>query len=141
MILRDMKKEDEGLLNALNQRNEITKFIGPLVGLYKEPRAKVIETNKGTPAGIVAIIKSYAMDGKDLEILCALFSKHEGQGLATQACHKMLSEVLNDPSVIRLIGCVDRENTSSLALIKRLGGTFLQKRILIKGDQDIYVFQ
>lgn len=89
MKLRDMKKEDEGLLSALNRRHAITKYIGPLVGLYKEQRAKVIETNKGAPAGIVAIIKSQAMDGSDLEILCALFSKHEGQGLATQACHAM----------------------------------------------------
>jgi len=101
----------------------------------------VIETNKGTPAGVVAIIKSHAMDGSDLEILCAVFSQHEGQGLATQACYNMLSEVLNDPSVSRLIGCVDRENASSLALIRRLGGTFLKKRIWIKGEQDIYVFQ
>ena len=141
MILRDMKREDEGLLKALNQRPETDQFIGSLDGLYNESRAKVIETDEGISAGVVAVIKSQAMDGSDQELLCALLAKHEGRGLATEACRAMLNEVLDDPSVNRVIGCVDRANKSSLALIKRLDGTFLQQRVWINSDQDIYTFE
>ena len=141
MILKDMKQEDEGLLKALNQRPETDKFIGSLDGLHKQSRAKVIETDEGISAGVVAIIKSRAIDGSDQELLCALLEKHEGQGLATEACRAMLNEVLDDPSVNRVIGCVDRENKSSLSLINRLDGTFLQPRVWINSDQDIYTFE
>ena len=89
---------------------------------------KVIETNDGVSAGIVAVLKSQALGGEDHELLCALLPDHEGYGLATKACRLMLNEVSYDPSVHRVIGCVHRENTSSLALINRLGGTFWTKR-------------
>ena len=89
----------------------------------------------------MAISKSYALDGKDHELICALLPDHEGHGLATEACSSVLNKISHDPSVHRVIGCVHRKNTSSLALINRLGGTFLQHREGIDCDQDIYVFK
>jgi RimJ/RimL family protein N-acetyltransferase len=134
-----MKKEDEGLLKALNQRPETLRFIGSLENLYDEPHAKVIEKDNGISAGIVAVIKSQAMDGTDYELLCALLMEYEGQGIATKACREMLKMFFSNMPLNRVIGCIDRANTSSLALIKRLGGTFLQKRDCAFKEQDIYV--
>ena len=128
MILRNMKKEDEVLLKALNQRPETQRFIGSLENLYDEPHAKVIEKDSGISAGIVAVTKSQAMDGTDYELICALLVENEGQGIATEACREMLKMVFADMSLNRVIGCIDIENTSSLALIKRLGGTFFTKK-------------
>ena len=141
MRLRNLVPEDESLLKDLEQRPETAQFIGSLRNLHNEQHVKVIETNGRLCAGIVAVIKSVAMDGKDHELLCVLLADHERKGLATRACREMLNEVLDDPSVHRVIGCVDRENKSSRALIERLDGTFLQQREGIDSGQDIYVFK
>jgi RimJ/RimL family protein N-acetyltransferase len=130
MILRDIKQKDKTLLCELDRRPEVENFIGTVQGLLKikEGRVKVIETDDGILAGVVAVFKSDAMDGRDQELLCALLKNHEGSGLATEACRAMLDEVFDDPSVHRVIGCIDLSNQDSLGLIKRLGGTFLQDR-------------
>ena len=141
MMLRDLAKKDESLLEALDRRPEVIRFIGPVRGIGKEPRVKVIETNDGVSAGVVAVLNSQATGERDHELLCALLPDHERHGLATKACRLMLYEVSHDPSVHRVIGCVHRENTSSLALINRLGGTFLQHGEEIHSGQDIYVFE
>lgn len=140
-MLRDLAKKDESLLEALNRRPEVIRFMWGVRGIGTKSRVKVIETNDGVSAGIVAVLKSQALGGEDHELLCALLPDHEGHGLATKACRLMLNEVSHDPSVHRVIGCVYRENTSSLALINRLGGTFLQHGEEIHSGQDIYVFE
>jgi len=146
MILRERTEKDESLLEDLDQRQEVREFIG---GGLTKPREKlsekllcekVIETDGGVFAGIVAVFKSEALPGYH-ELLCALLPDHEGHGLATKACRLMIDKVSYDLSVHRVIGCVDRENTSSLALINRLGGIFLKPREGIAPDQDIYVFK
>ena len=139
MRLRNLVPEDESLLKDLEQRQETA--IGSLRTLQNKQHVKVIETNGRLCAGVVAVVKSAAMDGEDHELLCVLLADHERKGLATRACREMLNEVLDDPSVHRVIGCVDRENKSSRALIERLDGTFLQQREVIDRGQDIYVFK
>ena len=145
-MLRDITKKDESLIEDLNRCQKVKRFIiGGLRDIGTKPSEKVIEkvieTDDGVSAGIVAILKSQALCGEDHELLCALLPDHEGHGLATEACRLMLNEISHDPSVHRVIGCVHRENASSLALINRLGGTFLQHREGIDCDQDIYVFK
>lgn len=141
MILRERTEKDESLLADLDQRQEVRKFIGGgLTKPHKKAIEKVIEKDSGVFAGIVAVFKSEALPG-DHELLCALLPDHEGHGLATKACRLMIDKVSHDLSVHRVIGCVHRDNTSSLALIKRLGGTFLQRGKEIHYDQDIYVFK
>ena len=135
-----MTKEDENLLVSLSLRPEVTKYIGPLSGIYKETCVKVIETTEGLPIGLVAIISSQAMDGSDHELICAILEDYERKDHATNACRLILEEVLNDSSMKRVIGCVDRKNASSLALIKKLGGEFLQQRGEMAPNIDIYSF-
>ncbi len=95
MRLRNLVPEDESLLKDLEQRQETA--IGSLRTLHNKQHVKVIETNGRLCAGVVAVVKSAAMDGEDHELLCVLLADHERKGLATRACREMLNEVLNDP--------------------------------------------
>ena len=90
---------------------------------------------------IVAVIESLGLEGKDHELICAMLKDFERCGYAKKACIKLLKNIHDDPSIRRVIGCVDRANTPSIALTKSLGGKFLQPRGIADKNQDIYVFQ
>ncbi len=140
VILRAVEKTDTPILDELAKDPEVKKYIGGLGALSGVER-RIIERPGDGAVGVVSVGKSLAMDGQYSELVCAILPKFRNGGLAVGACRKMLALTLDDQPLTEVIACVNRNNRASVALTKRLGGTFLKRRDSLRDDEDIWVFR
>jgi RimJ/RimL family protein N-acetyltransferase len=127
--LRPLAPEDQVALNELAERVEVSARIGETVNAAEGARLGImaITTERGF-AGIVGIVASQALDGSERELVCALLKRFEGEGIATEACRRLLSQQLLGPSRTRVLACIASDNTDGKDLARRLGFTYLAPR-------------
>jgi len=134
--LRCRVPSDDQLFEALNQVPEVQRFIGGLGSPPPDFMVRVIEASDGVAVGVVSIGKSQALDGRDAELVCAMLPSSQRSGFGAAACREMLRDRKQQNNHTPVIACVDKINPAGAALVKKLGGTFLQKREF--QAQDIY---
>jgi len=76
--------------------------------------------------GFLGIFTSQALDGQEVELECILKPEFQGQGLALEACHKIVARGFQKYGWPRIIACVAEENKRSRRLVCRLGMTPLK---------------
>jgi RimJ/RimL family protein N-acetyltransferase len=137
LSLRPIDESDREFLEELQRRPEVRTFIGALA--IPEPgRGDHILTilKQETRVGVVGIVKSGALEGQDVELLCVLALSAERNGFATEACRAILSWAAASQPWKRILACVSDDNPDSRALLDRLGFRKLQRRPM--RDEDIF---
>lgn len=79
----------------------------------------VVEQQTGQPIGRVGLIKH--SDWPEIELAWHLFEGAEGKGFATEAAKAVKKWASGDLGLDRLCSYIDRDNTRSQAVAKRLG--------------------
>jgi len=135
--LRAANHSDEAFLDELKHRPEVADFIGSIVvpDTDADRVFTILENNE--PVGAVGIVKSGALDGTDVELICALLESAEGRGRAKEACEAVIEWAGSTGLWTRLLACADDPNTRSRRLTKKLGFTWLTRRPY--RDQDVFV--
>ena len=126
---RSPDDSDRAFLATLSARPEVGRFIGVVTQAPKPPSAHIFVIVKDeVRVGVVALVRSDALDGSDFEIVCALDPSAEGQGTATEACRRMSRWGFETLGLPRIIACVANQNSPALKLVRRLGMTELSSR-------------
>lgn len=74
---------------------------------------------------IVGYVQATVRPGGEAEIAYLFGRAHWGRGFATCACTLMLDALADDYDVIRATATLDPQNAASLALLQRLGFSFV----------------
>ena len=61
------------------------------------------------------------MSTPEVELFYKLGRDYWGRGYATEACREMIRHAFEELRLIRIVTCTHRENTRSIALLRRLG--------------------
>lgn len=137
---------DATLLQELEQQKRVGRFIGRLSA---GPRTGQTTNHLGTlllvihsenrKIGIVGFVRCDALEGKDVQILCALRESEEGKGYAKEACDKAFEWAFLAKPWPRVLGLVHRDNSRSAKLVRSLGMEELCPRPYF--DETIFVRQ
>ncbi len=84
------------------------------------------ETSK--PIGILTLIKRAALDYPDFGF--ALLPEYYGKGYASEAASKMLQLIAAETDIKRLLAITKQDNTSSIALLEKLGFIYQQQSVV-----------
>jgi RimJ/RimL family protein N-acetyltransferase len=133
--LRSTDHTDQPLLDRLGSRKEVNRFIGRVS--LADDRGILCTILKGEErVGQVAIVRSSALEGLDVEIVCALVAEAEDGGLAWEACELLMIWYFAEYRPRRIIACVPTASARALRLASRLGMFLLGPRPF--GDQLVY---
>lgn len=139
LSLRAVDQSDRRFLDDLQRRPEVPDFVG-LLGIPQlgegDHLFAILENDERV--GVVGVVKSMALEGSDVELLCVLSPFAEGRGLATEACRAVIAWARSTGAWTRLLACVHDRNPRSRALVARLGFELLTRRSV--RDEDIFAF-
>jgi RimJ/RimL family protein N-acetyltransferase len=126
MNLRPLSPDDADLLSALEEQDDVWEFVGtlPLDAEGGAHRLFAI-VEEGASIGVAGLVRSQALDGTDLELLCALRSEAQGRGYAKQACRLALAWAFETTTLERIIACIDEGNEGARSIAAKLGMTEL----------------
>lgn len=139
LVYQPLGAHHSELLAALNARSEVQCFLGG-VGWPPEREGSnllAIFENEGA-VGLVGIVSSDALEGLDVELVCAVLADAEGRGIATGACLWALDWAFTMLQVSRVLGCVDKDNWKATGLVERLRMTIFGPR---RGRDGIIYFK
>src|SRR5258706_10439784 len=89
--LRPLDASHDALLRSLQEQDDVWEFVGSLPEREEGDAHRLFAVIEGQVAvGIGGLVKSPAFDGKDFEVLCAMRSEAQRQGLAKHACQLIL---------------------------------------------------
>ena len=71
--------------------------------------------------GVGGLVRSHALEGKDLEVLCVMRSEAQRRGLAKRACELILSWAFDSAKVDRVIACIDDHNEGARSIATKIG--------------------
>src|SRR6185503_7288705 len=113
MDLRPLDASHDALLRSLQEQDDVWEFVGPMPEREEEGGAAhhlfaVIEGQ--VAVGIGGLVRSPELEGNDFEVLCALSSAAQRQGLAKRACQLILAWAFDTAKLERVIACIDDEN-------------------------------
>jgi RimJ/RimL family protein N-acetyltransferase len=121
MELRPLTASDAGLLRALQLQDDVWEFVGQLPEEEGE-RSRLFAVVEGPLAvGVGGLVKSHALDGKDLEVLCVMRSEAQRRGLARRACELILTWAFETAKVERVIACIDDHNEGARSIATKIG--------------------
>ena len=121
MELRPLKPSDAELLEALQQQDDVWEFVGQLPEGQGD-RSRLFAIVEGPLAlGVGGLVKSHALDGKDLEVLCAMRSEAQRRGLAKRACELILDWAFDTAKVDRVIASIDDHNEGARSIATKIG--------------------
>ena len=137
LALRPANQSDEAFFDELKRRPEVAEFIGSIgvPDTHADWVFTILENNERV--GVVGIVKSGALDGTDVELICALLEPAEDGGRAKEACEAVKAWAASTGRCTRLLACVDDPNKRSQKLTTRLGFTWLRRRS--HRNQDVFV--
>ena len=123
MELRPLTSADSGLLETLQQQDDVWEFVGQLPdGQGGGDRTRLFAVVEGQVAvGVGGLVKSHALEGKDLEVLCVLRSEAQRRGLAKRACELILAWAFDTAKVERVIACIDDHNEGARSIATKIG--------------------
>lgn len=121
MELRPLKPSDAELLEALQQQDDVWEFVGQLPEGQGD-RSRLFAIVEGPLAlGVGGLVKSHALEGKDLEVLCAMRSEAQRRGLAKRACELILDWAFDTAKVDRVIASIDDHNEGARSIATKIG--------------------
>ncbi|MBR9852552.1 MAG: GNAT family N-acetyltransferase [Rhodobacteraceae bacterium] len=97
----------------------------------------VVEKKTGQPVGRVGLIKH--SNWPDIELAWHLFEDGEGKGFATEAAIAVKKWAREELGLDRLYSYIDRKNTGSQAVAKRLGAVTEGKRAPHEPEAEVWV--
>ena len=91
LSLRTADQSDELFFAELKRRPEVDAFIGSIgvPDTDADHIFTILENNERV--GVAGIVKSTALEGTDVELLCALSLSAEGGGRAEEACRAVIA--------------------------------------------------
>ncbi len=122
MELRPLDASHDALLRSLQEQDDVWEFVGSLPEREEGDAHRLFAVIEGQVAvGIGGLVKSPAFDGKDFEVLCAMRSEAQRQGLAKHACQLILAWAFDTAHVERVIACIDDDNEGARSIATKLG--------------------
>ncbi len=136
LILRQIEETDaESILNyrSDSETNKYQGWIPQTISDVKDFLSKIsseinvahtwyqfiiIETNNSSIIGDIGI---HFIDEEQAEIGCTLAKQYHGKGYATEALNSVIDYLFKQLNKHRIIGSIDPNNISSIALVERLG--------------------
>jgi RimJ/RimL family protein N-acetyltransferase len=121
-VLAELQDRHRPALERLQARPEVQKRLGRIVDVRSGVSSGVlaIETDAAF-AGIAGLVPSGALDGSDVELVCALLEDYEGRGPATSACRQILVAEAHDGRRSRVLASIAPDNPGGRLLAERLG--------------------
>jgi len=127
----------DALLRSLQVQDDVWEFLGPLPEPEEGNKHGLFALMEGkVPIGIGGLIKSQALNGDDLEILCALRSEAQHRGLAKRACELILTWAFETAKAERVIACIDDYNEGARAIATKIG---MKELCAIPPGRTVYV--
>jgi len=121
MELRPLTQSDAPLLEALQQQDDVWEFVGQLPEGQGD-RSRLFAIMEGPLAvGVGGLVKSHALEGKDLEVLCVMRSEAQRRGLAKRACELILDWAFDTAKVDRVIASIDAHNEGARSIATKIG--------------------
>ena len=121
MELRPLTPSDGELLEALQQQDDVWEFVGQLPEGQGD-RSRLFAIVEGPLAlGVGGLVKSHALEGKDLEVLCVMRSEAQRRGLAKRACELILDWAFDTAKVDRVIASIDDHNEGARSIATKIG--------------------
>ena len=121
MELRPLTNADSGLLDALQQQDDVWEFVGQLPEGQGDRARLFAVVEDRVEVGVGGLVKSHALEGKDLEVLCVLRSDAQRRGLARRACELILAYAFDTAKVERVIACIDDHNEGARSIATKIG--------------------
>ena len=121
MDLRPLTNADSGLLDALQQQDDVWEFVGQLPEEQGDRARLFAVVEDHVAVGVGGLVKSHALEGKDLEVLCVLRSEAQRRGLAKRACELILAYAFDTAKVERVIACIDDHNQGARSIATKIG--------------------
>lgn len=121
MELRPLNASDASLLSALQVQDDVWEFVGQLPEGQGD-RSRLFAIMEGPLAvGVGGLVKSHALEGKDLEVLCVMRSEAQRRGLAKRACELILEWAFDTAKVDRVIASIDDHNEGARSIATKIG--------------------
>ena len=137
MELRPLDASHDALLRSLQEQDDVWDFVGPLPDRGEGDTHRLFAVVEGEVAvGIGGLVRSQALDGNDLEVLCAMRSEAQRRGLAKHACQLILAWAFDTAKVERVIACIDDDNEGARAIATKLG---MQALCAMPPSRTVYV--
>jgi RimJ/RimL family protein N-acetyltransferase len=120
--LRPLDASHDALLRSLQEQDDVWEFVGSLPEREAGDAHRLFAVIEGQVAvGIGGLVRSPALEGKDFEVLCAMRSEAQRQGLAKHACQLILAWAFDTAHVERVIACIDDDNEGARSIATKLG--------------------
>jgi len=133
--MRSRDASDQAFLEELQERPGVRSFIGGITASLPEDCHFTVIKN-GDRIGIVGVVKSSALDGHDVELICAITEAAQGNHFAHEACAAVIGWAVETRAWRRILACVSDRNPASRAVVERLGFRKVQRRFM--RDEDVF---
>lgn len=121
MELQPLNASHNALLRSLQEQDDVWEFVGQLPEEQGDRQRLFAIVEGKVPVGVGGLIKSHALDGKDLEVLCVMRSEAQRRGLAKRACELILAWAFDTAKVERVIACIDDINEGARSIATKIG--------------------
>ncbi len=120
--LSELEERHRPALERLQSRPEVQARIGRIIDVRRDVGSGVLAiATDGEFAGVVGLVPSGALDGTEVELVCAILEEHEGHGLATTACRQVLVAEAGRRRRPRVLASIAPDNSAGKLLADRLG--------------------
>ncbi len=141
MELRPLDASHDALLLSLQEQDDVWEFVGALPDRGEgegegDPHRLFAVIEGQVAVGIGGLVRSQALDGNDLEVLCAMRSDAQRRGLAQRACQLILAWAFDTAKVERVIACIDDDNEGARSIATKLG---MQELCAMPPSRTVYV--
>ncbi len=146
----EVKKYIDG--GKLTSKEDIQNKMIPRMNSYSNHEKgwgvwKVLEMSTHTFLGWILVRPMYFFsekrDDSNLELGWRFHRKFWGKGFATEAAKGMMDHIMREAPVRTFCAIVDKENTASIGVMKKLGMSFIDHRIIPDplGDFDVAYYE
>ncbi len=121
-VLTELRPRHGPAMDRLQARPDVQSRLGRVIDVRDNIRSNVraIEID-GELVGVAGLVPSGALDGTEIELVCALLEEHAKRGLATAACSRILTAEAGRRQRQRVLASIAPENSDAKRLAERLG--------------------
>jgi RimJ/RimL family protein N-acetyltransferase len=119
--LKPLDPSHNALLRSLQEQDDVWEFVGQLPEEQGDRQRLFAIVEGQVPVGVGGLIKSHALDGNDLEVLCAMRSEAQRRGLAKRACELILAWAFDTAKIERVIASIDDHNEGARSIATKIG--------------------
>jgi len=135
MELRPLDASHDALLRSLQEQDDVWEFVGPLPD-PEETQRLFAGVDGDVAVGIGGLVRSQALEGNDLEVLCAMRSEAQRRGLAKGACQLILAWAFDTAKLERVLACIDDDNEGARSIATKIG---MQELCAMGPSRTVYV--